>query len=78
MIGLTLLVLLSAASINAQDSFSPQLQEAIDFCGGLQSLTDGQCPPQPPVDASSLKKEFSPAKNIKLCSARYVIINGFD
>ena len=55
----------------AQDGgFSTELQEAIDFCGGLTQLTDGNCPPQDPVDESDLKREFLPAKNIKLCKAR--------
>ena len=54
--------------------FSPQLQEAIDFCGGLSTLTDGLCPPQDPADESALKRQFLPAKNIKVCKSKWVQI----
>ena len=50
--------------------FSPQLQEAIDFCGGLSTLTEGLCPPQEPADESALKRQFLPAKNIKVCKSK--------
>ena len=57
--------------IFAQDNtkFSPQLQEAIDFCGGITKLAAGECPPQAEVDTSLLSPKVLPAKNIKLCKA---------
>ena len=62
------LLLLSLASIKAE--FSPELQEAIDFCGGITSLTDGNCPTNPiPIDSSGLDKTLKNAKNVKVCQA---------
>ena len=48
--------------------FSPELQAAIDFCGGITDLTDGNCPPnEVPVDTSSLDRSLKNAKNVKVC-----------
>ena len=67
---LTLFILIN----QVLSDFSPQLQEAIDFCGGLSTLTDGLCPPQDPADESALKRQFLPAKNIKVCKSKWVQI----
>merc|ERR1712004_353177 len=58
-------LLLSLVTIKAE--FSPELQEAIDFCGGISALTDGNCPANPiPIDSSGLDKTLKNAKNVKL------------
>jgi len=60
------LLLLSLVTIKAE--FSPELQEAIDFCGGISALTDGNCPANlVPIDSSGLDKTLKNAKNVKVC-----------
>ena len=45
--------------------FSPELEEAIEFCGGLSALTDGLCPPQDPVEDANVVRKFLPGRNMK-------------
>ena len=50
--------------------FSPELEEAIEFCGGLSALTDGICPPQEPVEDASVVRKFLPGRNMKVCKTK--------
>ena len=61
-------VLCVLGQILAQDSFSPQLNEAVEFCGGLEKLTDGLCPIQD-VQQVEHDNKLKGAKNVKLCKA---------
>merc|ERR1711976_713309 len=65
-----LFCLVAFCLVAAKAEFSPELQEAIDYCGGITSLTDGACPPNPtPVDTTGLDKTLKNAKNVKVCQA---------
>merc|ERR1711997_180632 len=64
--GVVIIVLLN--QVLSDDSLPDEINKAIDFCGSLGKLTDGECPPQGP--GKKVERKFLPARNVKVFSRK--------